>query len=1407
MPIKLPLLLLLAATISACGGGGGGSSSPTPTPPPINQNNAPTLSSIGDISIVEGSAAVTTVSGTDSDGDTLVFTLTGADSSLFSVATSGELSFVEAPDFELPGDANGDNVYELTVRVSDPSNASDSESIVVTVIDALDGRVVDGPLRNADVELSATTLSGAQTVITDAEGYFNFGDVTAASGQRIIVSGGTDTFTGNTLANSLLIGVVDDDTQLAQVNALTTVLNDLASGAEKTQVLDALSVAYTAEDLSRSDIWQLAEGGDADALQAQRVNFQLAVLFTAANNFFGDEVTPIDITVAMTEEIVAGATATPDSFSLSNEGTLRPMLTSAVNAFGGTPPSNAVTDAFVAALADLNTVLVDEQLVPISDLARGVNSAVQTAFQASVIALRADNDVAKFETETSLNTLFLGIDAGADTSDIDGDGLADILDADDDDDGVRDGSDAFPADPSESTDTDADGVGDNSDAFPDDASETADSDGDGIGDNGDAFPNDPSETADSDGDGVGDNADAFPDDSSETVDTDGDGVGDNSDAFPNDASETLDSDGDGVGDNTDQFPNDPSESVDTDGDGVGNVADEDDDGDGVNDEDDAAPLNPEVTGFFISGQLIVTPDAVIDSDTNNPDNEFTRNNTVGEFSPNPAIAQTLVSPFILHGYVNKPNAGAAGPLKNEGDDDDFFAVDALAGQRFILDIPDDAQDLDFYLFNEAGAIVDASENPPGFVDADGFQEILTAPSDGRYILNIYAYSFQGFPTASNYTVTTDFKGAPGMQRAVRPGEVIVSLKEGRDKTRAWRSRTFDSVALRHNLEAAPGSQSKVRLMRFGASRKSGEKASLGPKFAALANQGLKDASEVAHIVKALAADPQIEFAEPNFIHHRHATTDDPLLGQMWHLEQVNTSTAWDTTTGAAEVVVAVIDSGTLAQHPDFLGQTTEGYDFVRGGDNYDGDGIDADPEDATPLFDECSDASAFYHGAHVAGTVGATGNNAEGIAGLSYSASLMHLRALNGDCGGSTYDIYQSLLYAMGAENDSGTVPNNPASVVNMSLGGGGANAIFQEGINEAAARGVIVVASSGNAGASTVSYPAAYDNTFAIGATGLTGSVESYSNQGPKLDLVAPGGGSGGGVLSLNKVEDAEGNPELTYVNSQGTSMAAPHAAAIFALMKSVHPTLTPARLEALLAAGVLTDDLDDPGFDNASGWGLLKADKAVEVALADANGTFVMPARLLLSTGRLYFGGNTTTTMISASNPGEVGLEVTGIETSADWVVVSERADALEDEVGRWDVSIDRSGLDSGFYTTEVTYNAVDDEGNALQARLTVALRIGKSSGGDLGTLQVVVIDTDSGSAIATTTASPDNEYNYRIGLVDAGSFQITASTDTNGDEIICENGEACGRFGGLTSPAALEAAESTEDVDIVVRLPAEP
>lgn len=1362
MPTKVFSLLLMTAFISSCGGGGGGSSS-APTPPPVNQNVAPVLASVGDLTVVEGASDVVSVSATDADGDTLMFELTGSDAASFTITDSAEIRFTGVPDYESPEDANADNVYELTVNVSDGNNGSDSETVTVSVTDALDGRVVDGPIRDALVELAGSNGEIIQTTMSDADGYFNFGEIEPTGGQVLKVVGGTDTFSEIELNDLVLVGSVDTNgSQIAQVTALTTLLFEATTPTEKTEVLDRLSIAYTPTEVTRTDFWARADSGDELAAQAQRVNFQLAVLFQTVARLVDEQGVSTGAVSAVAARVVALAASNNSSLSLSNEESLYAIVSPSINELGVSSLNQDSLDALVKALANLNTVLGEEAIAPTSTIAREIASVVQSSFQAAVSTLISTNDISAFEVAASPNTLFSGVDVGEDAVDTDDDGLPNILDADDDNDTVRDSEDAFPTDATETQDTDGDGVGDNADVFPDDADETADADGDGVGDNADVFPNDPNESVDSDGDGAGDNSDAFP--------------------------------------------NDPSETLDTDNDGVGNNADPDDDGDGVSDEEDAEPLDPDVTGFVISGQLILNPEAAVDTDTNNADNVFTRNNVVGNLSPDPATAQELTSPFILHGYVSKAGAGAAGPLKEEGDEDDFFVIDALAGQRFILEIPDERQDLDFYLFDENGVVVAASENPPGFVDADGFNEVLLAPSTGRYFLNVYAFSFEGFPTASNYTVTTDFKGQPGAQRAVRPGEVIVSVQPKYEKSQLSRSKAFDDLAFRHGLKPSTNSQGKLRLMAQRTEKSTLPKSSMHPKYALLADQRLRDASEVAHLIKGLKADPTVRFAEPNYVHHRQATTDDPLLDQMWHLEQVNASAAWDTTTGAPEVVIAVIDAGTLSGHPDLVGQASEGYDFVSSADNYDGDGIDPDPEDATPLFDDCAADDTFYHGAHIAGTIGATGNNAEGIAGLSYSSQLMHLRALDGDCGGSTYDIYQSLLYAIGAENDSGTVPNNPADVVNMSLGGGGANSIFQDGVNQAAALGVIVVASSGNEGASSVSYPAAYENTFAVGATQRDGSVTSYSNKGPKLDLVAPGGGVDGGVLSLNKAKDTLGNPELTYTSAEGTSMSAPHAAAIFALMKSVHPGLDTQRLEALLAAGVLTDDLGEPGFDNESGWGLLKADKAVEVALADANGTFVMPARLVLSTSNLYFGGATTTAMVSATNPGEVGLAVTSVEVTENWISVVERTAPQENQIGAWDININRDGLEAGFYSSVVTYNARDDEGNDRLAKLKVSLRVGKGSGGDLGAITVVAVTSGSEEVVAQTNTTLGDGYTYRLGIPNAGAYQIKASTDTNGDGALCENGEACGEFGGQAAPQTLNISTSQTQIDFAVQLPVE-
>lgn len=171
-------------------------------------------------------------------------------------------------------------------------------------------------------------------------------------------------------------------------------------------------------------------------------------------------------------------------------------------------------------------------------------------------------------------------------SDTDGDGIGDNADDDDDDDGVPDQNDDFPKDENEWLDTDGDGIGDNADT---------DDDNDGVPDTEDAFPKDPKEWSDKDSDGVGDNSDididgdgvlndndAFPYDPSEWSDTDGDGTGDNAD---------TDDDGDGVADGEDEFPKDPKEWNDTDDDGIGDNEDMDIDGDEVLNSQDAFPFD------------------------------------------------------------------------------------------------------------------------------------------------------------------------------------------------------------------------------------------------------------------------------------------------------------------------------------------------------------------------------------------------------------------------------------------------------------------------------------------------------------------------------------------------------------------------------------------------------------------------------------------------------------------------------------------------------------------------------------------------------------------------------------------------------------------------------------------------
>ena len=309
--------------------------------------------------------------------------------------------------------------------------------------------------------------------------------------------------------------------------------------------------------------------------------------------------------------------------------------------------------------------------------------------------------------------------------DADGDGVGNILDSDDDDDGVADFEDAFPHDPNEWADSDYDGVGDNSDAFPDDRLEQfdtdldgigdradTDDDGDGVADNDDDYPLDTDNDAidnvedpDDDNDGVEDGDDAFPLDSEETADFDGDGVGNNADTdddndgvaddaddLPFNAAETSDRDEDGVGDNSDAFPDDPDETLDTDADGTGNNADTDDDNDGTLDADDAFPLDP-------AESADTDGDGVGDNADALPDDASEQFDTDGDGIGN--VADT-----------DDDNDGFS-------DGADYYPLDADRGRLFIFEVKGEAE----------RAWTGRAHAAAGDLNADDIGEVLVGAPD------------------------------------------------------------------------------------------------------------------------------------------------------------------------------------------------------------------------------------------------------------------------------------------------------------------------------------------------------------------------------------------------------------------------------------------------------------------------------------------------------------------------------------------------------------------------------------------------------------------------------------------------------------------------------------------------------
>ncbi len=332
-------------------------------------------------------------------------------------------------------------------------------------------------------------------------------------------------------------------------------------------------------------------------------------------------------------------------------------------------------------------------------------------------------------------------------------------------------------------------------------------------------------------------------------------------------------------------------------------------------------------------------------------------------------------------------------------------------------------------------------------------------------------------------------------------------------------------------------------------------------------------SEAEALMRQLAADPNVEYVEVDRLMKAVATANDTYYSShQWHYWEaaggIKANEAWDATTGTG-IVVAVIDTG-ITNHSDLNANVLPGYDFISdSGMARDGNGRDSNAQDQGDWYaaNECGGShpasNSSWHGSHVAGTVAAVTNNSSGVAGVAYGAKVVPVRVL-GKCGGYTSDIVDGIVWASGGSVSGVPANANPAEVINMSLGGGGAcSASYQNAINSAVSRGTTVVVAAGNSNDETSGYtPASCDNVIAVASTTRTGARSSFSNYGSLIDVAAPGSDIASTVNSGATTPSTEG-----YSLMSGTSMASPHVAGVVALMQAAAGgSLTPPQVESTL-------------------------------------------------------------------------------------------------------------------------------------------------------------------------------------------------------------------------------------------------
>jgi len=383
------------------------------------------------------------------------------------------------------------------------------------------------------------------------------------------------------------------------------------------------------------------------------------------------------------------------------------------------------------------------------------------------------------------------------------------------------------------------------------------------------------------------------------------------------------------------------------------------------------------------------------------------------------------------------------------------------------------------------------------------------------------------------------------------------------------------------------------------------------------------------VVQAYQNNPNVEYAELNYIVSIDLTADDPFYRSQWSLQTINAPEAWDITTGSSQIIVALVDTGVDYNHRDLqqnMWVNDAELNGIKGQDD-DRNGYVDDIYGYNFIYNNGDPTDDHGHGTHCAGIIAAKGNNALDIAGICWNAKIMALKFLGLQGEGTTADVVQALHYAV----------ENGADIISNSWGNNSESNVLKDALDYAHSQGVILVAAAGNDNSNSPYYPAGYEHIISVAATDADDNKWSLSNYGDWVDIAAPGVD----ILSLRAEGTSQGvsySPSTVVLS--GTSMAAPHIAGACALLLSINPLLPYNQLYETLVKAV---DPISQGVCRSNG--RLNLSKAVH-AVIPARGyinldrdcyTFGSPVNILLADWDLRGQGRAEVTLMTKRGDSE--------------------------------------------------------------------------------------------------------------------------------------------------------------------------